>query len=433
MTASTAPLILLHITPPFRAKFVILAQNQYIIQHILSQSQGIWIFIRLLFFCESRFSKAPIYVTICHSNYIILKERLIKAIKPQGVLMPDITRGERTVQLFAQVISNPEKKFTISDLMASLNIPENERRNVQRDMRFLSEIDGGRYIRVDGDNRSYFYSSALNSADRLLFPNFENTMLHYIFLQRIANMYPATGEIISSLLERIQKTLPQSERKTLEQLATSLNPRIIFMGTQPSFEEDSSEKIKTILRAILEHRKIDVTYITDYGEKSSLRIPLMVVIYQNEIYIGCESASNPGDTYVLKFRRIKQVKLTNETFVENPKILEKLRKRVISGAAILGKQEPNAEEVLIRFHKQAKFFLEEKPFHRSMKINEEPDGSLLISMKVEVNELLFRWVLSYADCATVIKPFSLRQKLHDFGNFLFSTYPTYGKNFHNVD
>ena len=55
--------------------------------------------------------------------------------------MADMTRGERTVQLFAKVISNPDKKFTVSDLMASFNIPDEERRNVQRDMRFLSEMD----------------------------------------------------------------------------------------------------------------------------------------------------------------------------------------------------------------------------------------------------------------------------------------------------
>ena len=44
--------------------------------------------------------------------------------------MADMTRGERTVQLFAKVISNPDKKFTVSDLMTSLNVPEGERRNV---------------------------------------------------------------------------------------------------------------------------------------------------------------------------------------------------------------------------------------------------------------------------------------------------------------
>ena len=338
--------------------------------------------------------------------------------------MAEMTRGERMVHLFAIIISHPEKTYTINDLMVALDIPDDDtaRRNLQRDMRDLVKLEGGRYIRVNGDKRSFTYSSALHYADRLLFPNFENTMLHYVFLQRIANMYPATSEIITSLLERIQKALPPSDRKTLEQLSSDLKDRIIFMGTQPDFEEDSSDKIKTILRAIREHRKIDVTYATENGEKRSPRIPLMIIMYQNEIYIGCESANNPGDTYVLKFRRIKEVSLTKETFVENPKILEKLRKRVTLGSAILGKQEPNAEEVLIRFDSRVKFFLDEKPFHRSMKINEEPNGSLLVSMKVEVNELLFRWVLSFADCATVLKPDSLRQKLNQFGFKLTLTY-----------
>ena len=107
--------------------------------------------------------------------------------------MADMTRGERTVQLFAKVISNPEKKFTINDLMEAFNIPAEERRNVQRDMRFLSEMDGGRYIAVDTVGRTSYYTSALRNAERLLFPNFENTMLHFVFLKRIANIYPATS------------------------------------------------------------------------------------------------------------------------------------------------------------------------------------------------------------------------------------------------
>ena len=78
--------------------------------------------------------------------------------------MADLTRGERRVRLFALLISNPERKYTISNLMEIFDIPENERRNVQRDMQYLTEMDGGRYIKVSGDKRSYVYSSALKSA-----------------------------------------------------------------------------------------------------------------------------------------------------------------------------------------------------------------------------------------------------------------------------
>ena len=141
--------------------------------------------------------------------------------------MADLTRGERRVRLFAELISHPERKYTISKLMDIFNIPENERRNVQRDMLYLTEMDGGRYIKVSGASRSYIYSSALKSADRLLFPNFENTMLHFVFLQRIANIYPATSDIINSLLTKIKDSLPSNELDSLKRLSDDLGKRLL--------------------------------------------------------------------------------------------------------------------------------------------------------------------------------------------------------------
>lgn len=336
--------------------------------------------------------------------------------------MADITRADRVLQLFALLISNPGRSYSISDLMAALEIPENERRNVQRDMQSLTSANGGTYIRVSGDRRAYLYQSAIKSADNLLFPNFENTMLHFVFLQRIANMYPAASETVTDLLEKIQKSLPSNEKKAVEQLAQDLNSRILFAGTPPMFEEDSSEKLKVILRAIHERRKILVTYISETGNIPRMRIPLMVILYQGEIYIGCESQSHPGETYTLKFRRIQKVELTKETFQDNPKTLEMLRKRVQLGSAIFGPQDPKAEDVEIVFSSHAQHYLEEKPFQRSMKVEKLRDGRLLVTMKALNDELLFRWVLSYADSAEVIKPISLRERLHKFSFYLESTY-----------
>ena len=339
--------------------------------------------------------------------------------------MADLTRGERRVRLFALLISNPERKYTISILMEIFNIPENERRNLQRDMQYLSQMDGGRYIKASGDKRSYVYSSALKSADRLLFPNFENTMLHLVFLQRIANIYPATSDTIHSLLTKIKDSLPRQELDSLQRLSDDLGKRILFMGTPPDYEEDASEKLKIILQAIHECRKIKVTNVTENSNVPSIRIPLMIIVYQGELYVGCKSETHPNDTYVLKFRRLQNVSLTNETFQDDPKAVEILRKRVNLGSAILGTQDPKAEDVEIRFPNNAHIFLMEKPYHRSMKIFDDGSNHLLVKMKVEVNELLVRWILSYAESASVVKPASLRERLHDFGLHLLSTYPVY--------
>ena len=336
--------------------------------------------------------------------------------------MADMTRGERTVQLFAKVISNPDKRFTINDLMTSFEIPEGERRNVQRDMRFLSEMDGGRYIAVENEGRTALYRSALRNAERLLFPNFENTMLHFVFLKRIANIYPATSEIITQLLERIEKSLPANEQKSLRQLGDELNTKILFMGTPPIFEEDASEKIRLILQAIHDRRKIDVTYMTEDADKRSTRIPLMIIVYEDELYVGCESEKVEGATYTLKFRRIKNVKLSKEMFVEKPKVLDKLRRQVASGAAFLSGQEPKLEEVEIKFESRAKLYLQENPFNRSMKITKSKDGKIVVNMKAEINQLLFNWIVSFTDVARVVKPASLRKRLKEYAQYLMKIY-----------
>ncbi|WP_407456544.1 helix-turn-helix transcriptional regulator [Fibrobacter sp.] len=314
-------------------------------------------------------------------------------------------------------------KFTVNDLMESFNIPAEERRNVQRDMRFLSEMDAGRYIAVETEGRTAVYRSALRNAERLVFPDFENTMLHFVFLKRIANIYPATSEIIMQLLERIEGSLPVGERKSLGQLSSELNTKILFMGTPPDFEEDASEKLRIILRAIHEHRKIDVFYMgASASRRKSTRIPLMIIVYQNEIYVACESEKVKEATYTLKFRRIVQVKLSKESFVENPKVIDKLRRPVASGAAFMSEQEPHLEDIEIEFEWGARHYLMENKFNRSMHMRVLRNAKILVTMKADVNQLLVNWVTSFSTAARVVKPASLQKSLKEYGEYLQSVY-----------
>jgi predicted DNA-binding transcriptional regulator YafY len=254
-------------------------------------------------------------------------------------------------------------------------------------------------------------------------------MLHFVFLKRIANIYPATSETITQLLERIEKSLPNSEQKTLRHLGDELNSKILFMGTPPDFEEDSSEKLRIILQAIHEHRKIDVFYMgattfmgPSTSERKSTRIPLMIIVYQNEIYVACESEKVKGATYTLKFRRILQVKLSKETFVENPKVIDKLRRQVASGAAFMSEQEPHLEDIEIEFEWRVRNYLMENKFNQSMHMRVLRNAKILVTMKADVNQLLVNWITSYTTAARVIKPASLRNSLRDYAKYLLENY-----------
>ena len=194
------------------------------------------------------------------------------------------------------------------------------------------------------------------------------------------------------------------------------------MGSAPGVDEDSTKNLYTMLRAIREHRKVQVQYTDNWGNVTDKpRVPLTVVVHQGDIYIGCVSQSHPGSTYALKLCRIKSAKLTREQFVENPKDVESLRTRIRSGALLLGEQSPKSENVSILFKKQIWNTLKERPYHQSMRI-EERKSYLRVTMKVEVNEMLKQWVMFFGNIATVEKPQILRTMILDTARQLVQKY-----------
>lgn len=326
--------------------------------------------------------------------------------------MENLTRGERMVRIFVFLLAHYNNRYSVTEIMHNMDIPEGELRSVQRDMLALIDIPGG-YIERHTEYGKIYYQANVPKADKLVFPEFSDTLLHLVFLKRIANIYPASASLVTDLTAQISGNLPKKSQDTLSQLSSALSNRILFMGSAPGVDENSTKNLYTILRAIREHRKVQVQYTDNWGNVTDKpRVPLMVVVHQGDIYIGCVSQSHPGKTYALKLCRIESAKLTREQFVENPKDVESLRARIRSGALLLGEQSPKSEEVVIKFQKQIWNTLKERPYHQSMRI-EERKSDLRVTMKVEVNEMLKQWVMFFGNIATVEKPQTLRSMILD--------------------
>lgn len=326
--------------------------------------------------------------------------------------MAEMARGERMVHIFVFLLAHYTRCYSVVEIMHNLEIPETDLRNVQRDMVALLRIPGG-YIQRKMEFGKVYYQAAVPKADKLVFPEFSDTLLHLVFLKRIANMYPASSALISDLTEKIGESLPKKSQDTLSQLYSALNSRILFMGTPPSFEENSAKVLYTILRAIGERRKVQLRYLDNWGNVSEkTRVPLMIVVHHGDIYVGCVSQSNPGATYALKLCRIESAKLTREQFTEDPKVLESLRARVTSGAFLLGEQSPKTEEIVILFEKHIWNTLRERPYNLSMRIEERKEN-LRVTIKGEVNDYLKQWVMFFGDIAYVEKPKSLQRMIRD--------------------
>ena len=336
--------------------------------------------------------------------------------------MADQARGERMIRIFVYMMAHYNNRYSVADIMQHLDIREEDLRSVQRDMHALSEIEGG-YIKRSVESGKTYYQVALERANKLIFPEFGDTLLHFMFLQRIANIYPATSNLIEDLAKRITQDLPVKEQSTLAHYAKELNGRILFMGTPPSVDENVGKNLPIILDAIRKKQKVQIAYTDNWGNFSDKpRVPLLVAIHQGEIYVGCVSQRFPGKTYALKLRRIQSVKLLREQFVEDPKVVEILRRRIRTGTLLSGDQDQPCEKVVIYFPGYAKNFLQERPYHPSMKIKELACGDLHVTMNVAVNALLKQWVMYYGSIAEVLKPAKLRQMVLDSAKELVGMY-----------
>ena len=99
--------------------------------------------------------------------------------------MADLQKNERIIQLLMELLKRPKKAFTIAELLQAIDLPETERRNVQRDMVSLMNLPGDLVV-CYGHGTRKTYRTGLNVLDKLTLPNFEDVMLQFVFLQNIA-------------------------------------------------------------------------------------------------------------------------------------------------------------------------------------------------------------------------------------------------------
>ena len=334
--------------------------------------------------------------------------------------MAENNRGERMVNIFIHLITHPKQKFSISQLMSVLEIPESERRNVQRDMQSLVDLPG-QYVTCEGSGAHKIYYTGLSVLDKLALPNFEDVMLQFAFLQRISGIYPRSAALIEMLIDKIRRNVPIKNREQIDEAYKAITSRVMFMGTPPDIDDTANEKLGVILKAIRSHREIETDYEPVWNKKTiKKRIPLMMFVYQGEIYIGCVRHSDPKAVYALKLSRIKSVKLLKETFVENPTSMATLRKK-IDDLSLLDDEE-KIEKVELTFPTDTILYAKERPYHRSMKIKQKGD-LFHVTMNVCVNSQLIQWILFHEfNDVTVVAPDHLKQKILRFGKSIVRKY-----------
>ncbi len=337
--------------------------------------------------------------------------------------MEDLKKSERVVQVLLKLLNQPEKAFSISELLTALGLSksDNERRNLQRDMNLLTSLPG-ELIVSEGQNTRKKYRTGLNVLDKLVLPDFESVMLQFVFLQNIADIYPGTAELIEKLVEKIQGNLPKAQQEKLRNAYKDIGSRVFFVGGYKKIDDDAGEKLRTILQAIRTHREIWTQYKPSDGEsKQSNRIPVGIVLFQGDIYIACTRRDNPRAVYTIKLNRIEAIKPTTTFFVEDSET-KKILKSKVEDFSLFNNHENDVKRIHLTFPCDKRAYVEEYPYHQSMRTVERK-GVLHVTMDVNITLQLRQWLLFHTENGVeIVEPKSLRKDLLKIGQNLVEKY-----------
>ena len=162
------------------------------------------------------------------------------------------------------------------------------------------------------------------------------------------------------------------------------------------------ENLKTLLKAIKNHRKITFDHYSFQKEKYTKYAinPYLLKEYQNRWYVvGMVAGTNEFRTFGID--RIENLKVKTETFKPDKK---RNPASMFEQTIGLDYSEGKAEKVVLSFTPTQGKYVKTLPFHHSQKILIDDDNECRISLNVIPNYELKQLILMNGDTVKVIEP-----------------------------
>ena len=292
-----------------------------------------------------------------------------------------------------------------SDLVADLGLSTLHERTVRRDIEALQAA--GFDIQTDTVERGKVYKLGQN-----------NTSVHEIGIsatELIALsigrelLYPLLGtqywQGIETFWNKLQESVPNGVFDHYARYRKSLH---VFGTPRKSYEEQAGI-LKTINRAILEHRVVEIEY-ESVGKPASVRRiePYGLAVYQSSIYVVAAAAEVKDPAERLrhwKLDRFRHARALDEYFKPDPNV--NLEHHLGKSIGIFSGDAPTM--VKIRIGGRAAAWVREDPWHPEQKFEQQPDGSSILSVPASHPRELLPKVLSLGGDAEVLEPESFRQ------------------------
>lgn len=311
----------------------------------------------------------------------------------------DVRRTTRIIQIDKMLRGGSFVK--IDDLVFKFGV---NKRTIERDFERLRD-DMNAPLEYDKAKNMYHYTDSTFSIPNVVLTEGE--------LFTMATVLP--------LMEQYKNTPLESSFRDIIEKVSGLLPDTVsvnssFLNSDVSFISDPLPKIdaevfNSVFKAVRGRQVISFEYKSVSSDTFKTRIfDSYHVLCQKGNWYVLGFDYNANDFRVFALSRIKNITFTGKTFTIQKDF--DLQKHIDLDFGIWNNTEEPVEYE-ISFKKGMANYILEREWHKDQIIEQKDDGSVLLKFKSNQKEMVFIWIMSFGNVATVIKPESLRNKIKE--------------------
>lgn len=310
-------------------------------------------------------------------------------------------------------LQNRYRRWTINDLIDACTDALSEfegrcnpvsRRTFQNDLALMrSDRLGYNAPIVVRDNKYYEYEDPDYSITHL--PLNEDGLDALNYALEVLRQLQGFPQLASSI---------ETISKLNEQISRITGSSVVAMDLERVEDYRGIHFIGVIYEAVKRQQPILIEYQSFKARQSTALVvyPYLLKEYRNRWFLIGEKATNRSpQVNIFALDRIQSVEFDkNHTFKEcadfDPEHF------FDDTIGVTKKIFDKARKVVIRIDREQAPYVETKPFHKSQNIEQRfSDGSILLSLKVVINNELERLILGYGCHAEVIEPRDFRERI----------------------
>jgi predicted DNA-binding transcriptional regulator YafY len=205
-----------------------------------------------------------------------------------------------------------------------------------------------------------------------------------------------------------------------EKLETALTPKMkryldalsgVF-GAKPHPRKKPGAKqtavVSVLYEAILQHRTVRMLYYSFHSraERDYVVEPYRLAYANGGLYLFAFVRAY-GQMRTFAVERIRSAAMTEQRFDVTAALADD------AFGESIGVHSGKPEAVSVRFLREAAPHVAERVWHRTQKLDPQPDGSLVVRLHVVVDFALQAWILSFGPLAQVLAPPQLAERIYE--------------------